>query len=485
MRNLRWPIFIFIPLLVGALVFWEQGDSQGANSDGTAANPLSWFCPVLDQAEPLRLLNPTDSSVDARVTIYSSLFEEDGVTKSTPYISGVFQVTVPANGNELVFVNNLLDDVLVAEQRPQDVSRITSLRGSSAIFISALVEFPTAGPIPDISLCIDKSSSEWFIPFASTGRDACYFLAIFNPFSNVAVLDIEFATDDGLRDPFEGVVVPARSLVVLDVGERIIRRDHFSTSIIARSGKVVAGKYQTFVGKPLDLERKCPESPYDFSTVSGADFSRLWGAEIVVGAPEASSTWYFPSGINPFAGGSYTIYNPDSVSAEVVMTLISGIGPPAIKAFSVPPFQRVVVRVTGGDLHPLPTFPATEERTSSEADGLSHWALFEAEAGIVVESLQTRIGVPYGVQGGLGVISPSSRFPIYKHLLQFGDDFNIAHVGIVNPATDTVAIITVPGVISGVQIPPKRRFLLGIPQDGLADTEFIISTSPIVMAPNS
>lgn len=483
MRNLRWPIILFVPLLVAALFFWEQGEEPVSNVGTTSANPLSWFCPVLDKVEPLRLINPTDTDTNARVTIYSSIFEADGDLESRPYILGVFDIEVPGNGSELAFANNLLD-VLVPELRPQDVARIADLKQNSAVFLAASVEFEILGPVADPSICINQSGTEWILPFASTHRDACYFLAIFNPFPNTAIIDLQFATDGGLRDPLQGVVIPQRSLVILDVGESIVRRSHISTHLTTRIGKVIVSKYQTFTGKSLALPRRCPEALHPFPTEPDADFSRIWGSEIVLGSPESSKVWYFPAGTNPLAAGSYSIYNPDPLnSVEVKVTLTTELGAPSIKTFVVPPAQRSSLRMSAGTLHPLPTFPAVVERPVLGAEGQRYWAIFEAESGVVIEKIETRIFTPYGIDASLGVLSPQNEIPLYKHLLNFRAGAKIAFVGVANPSSDTIAIISVPGIIGNVEIPPQRRFALGLPEAGLGDRELLISDTPVLVGP--
>jgi hypothetical protein len=49
---------------------------------------------------------------------------------------------------------------------------------------------------------------------------------LFNPFPGDAIVDLSFATDQGPSTPpdFQGVVVPARGVKALDVGEHVRRR---------------------------------------------------------------------------------------------------------------------------------------------------------------------------------------------------------------------------------------------------------------------
>ncbi len=485
LRNLRWPIIVFIPLLVATFAFWQRVEpNMVPEQKNNTVSSLSWFCPMLSQSKPLFLTNSTSKNETARVTLYSNLFEET----STPYLSGVFEVKIDKNSSEQISPYHLLKEVLVRQQRFGDLERVNLLLESSSVFMSALVEFSVDGLVADTDVCINRVSSEWIIPFGSTGRDACYFLLIFNPFQNTAIVDIKLSTDDGIRNPYDGLVIPSTSTLVVNVSEKVVRRQHFSTHLTTRVGKVAVSKYQTFTGKSLNISRNCPEAKHPFPTEPGSDFSRLWGEAILVAASLPAKSWYFPVGTNPLVQSSYTIYNPsEEMQAEVEVTFISEAGVPAMKKFAVPPAHRVSLAISSanaaGGHHPLSELPPVEMRPDFEMPNLLHWAIFSSTSDIVVQKVQTRLRTPDGLLEEMGLYVSSTKGNIYKHQLRF-NDLEVADVAIINPASDTIAKVRVSGS-SEVEIPPLGRLLLMLDKSKTADIEQVVSSSPVLIRPVS
>ncbi len=479
MKNLRWPALLLIPLILAGLIFFELSDDDDSSTENPPVSSLVWYCPVLNQDGMLGLANSTDTDGTARLTFFSSLFDSAiNEDESLPYLADAREVAVPALSSVEV---NVLDFLRTSVQtlQPEDTSRVSRLTENEAVFVSVLVEFSSPGFVAESKFCITQASTSWYIPFASTSRDACYYLAVFNPFTAPAVVDVDFGTDEGVQTAYEGQVIPPGSLAVLNVGSKVTRRSHISTALTTRSGRVVTGKYQTFTGRPDGLARTCPSTPYEFEAT---DEPRLWGSQIVVGAPAGSRQWFFPDGVSISAPGSYIVYNPDRENAaEVEMSFTPNFGSEISRSLTVPPGQRLSVQIREGELHPLPVFPAPVMAPRFESAGIGHWALFESQTEIVVEKLQTRARVREGVAGELGKTVAATTFPIHAIDLNFGGDSGLAFYGIVNPLRNTIARVEIPGITSGaMEVAPGRTFRLAIPRERLQGNEVLTSTTPVV-----
>lgn len=152
--------------------------------------------------------------------------------------------------------------------------------------------------------CASTSSDTWHFAWGDTSRDARSLVALFNPFPGDAVVDFEFVTVDGSRAPqaLTGVVVPGRSVVVADVGEEVARRDQVSTTVTARTGRIVAERIQTFDDTEEMLE--------------GAEPRRALTVDL--GVTQLMDIWVHPGA--RLAEGSterVVVYNPGSSTAEI------------------------------------------------------------------------------------------------------------------------------------------------------------------------
>lgn len=174
----------------------------------------------------------------------------------------------------------------------------------------------------DVTPCASSGSGEWFFANGSTARDASLLLSLFNPFPEDAIADLSFSTDQGRAAPgdLQGVVVPARSLVVLDIGEQVRRRESIASAVRVRTGRLVAAQ---------SLGRTTP--------------GRV-GISLTLGAPSLAPVWYFPDGL--VAKGlvdRYSLYNPSSREAEVALevNLDEGVAEPF--EIRVPAEDRVTI----------------------------------------------------------------------------------------------------------------------------------------------
>ena len=173
----------------------------------------------------------------------------------------------------------------------------------------------------DLAPCASTSSPTWYVAASRTTRDARAQLALFNPFPDDAVVDISFVTPEGQRAPegFSGFIVPAQRVAVVDFGVNF-RYDNVSVSIVARSGRLVVERLQSFDGS---------DGPA--------------GLAVTPAAPEPSPVWHLPDGLA--AEGIteiVTVYNPTDepaeVDVEVALDPTSDVSQPAVAE----PFSQTV-----------------------------------------------------------------------------------------------------------------------------------------------
>src|SRR5690606_19871749 len=120
----------------------------------------------------------------------------------------------------------------------RSVERIDLVDLAEGSAVAALVEVDggavvvthhVVGPLGrDSGPCSSVSSDVWHFAWGDTSRGSASLIALFNPFPGDAVVDFSFVTSDGVREPqaLTGMVVPAGSVIVADVGAEVRRREH-------------------------------------------------------------------------------------------------------------------------------------------------------------------------------------------------------------------------------------------------------------------
>ena len=292
----RWAALVLVLGLVAAGIALDEADdptSPQSEPDARSIAPVAnteeslgstWFCAggtaedggIADHV--VRAANPTDDDRTGTVTVFPG---------------GAGEVDVPI------------------DLPAHDVAEVRLGDGVDAPYAAALVELDGGGVVVehqvsgatgvDVAPCSPDASSSWYFAAGTTARDTQYLLAFFNPFSDAAVVDVTFRTEDDVRVPedFEGLVIPGGSLVVRDVGEVVTRREHVSASVVARTGRLVVDR---------------------IVSIDGSEGRR--GLEVGLGARAPAPVWHLPDGtISEDLTESYVVYNPTDSSAEVDLEL--------------------------------------------------------------------------------------------------------------------------------------------------------------------
>lgn len=284
---------------------------RGSRSGGVAAAPevdmptapapgslsSTWYCPggtaqSGGAADATVLIgNPGTDDLQAVVTVIPT----EGARANR-------QVTVRPNAMESV----RLQDVAKAPF----AAALVDIDGGDGV-----VEQTVNGTLGDsASPCASAASDHWYFAEGSTTRTATMVLSLFNPFPENAIADLSFATEQGRAVPrkLQGLVIPARTVVPVNVGEFVRRRETIATTVQVRTGRVVASKLQLHDGGG----RK--------------------GMALVLGAPSLGPTWRFAE--NFVADGiteQVVVYNPGERESTVEVEL-------ALEQGAAEPFELTV-----------------------------------------------------------------------------------------------------------------------------------------------
>ncbi len=238
-----------------------------------------------------------------------------------------------ARGSVTVITTNAPPRVVPLVVAPSSVTEVSLGQLGPGISAAAVVDLQSGQVAAELSVsgsqgdgdvtpCASSGSGQWYFADASTARDASLLLSLFNPFPEDAIADLSFSSEQGRAAPgdLQGVVVPARTLVVLDIAEQVRRRESLATALTVRTGRLVATQ---------NLGRTVPGRA---------------GVSLTLGAPSLAPVWYFPDGLAANGVGErYSLYNPGPREAEVALevNLDEGVAEPF--EIRVPAGDRVTI----------------------------------------------------------------------------------------------------------------------------------------------
>ncbi|MDP1804127.1 MAG: DUF5719 family protein, partial [Acidimicrobiales bacterium] len=302
----------------------------------------------------------------------------------------------------------------------------------------AVAEVSTTGAMGDsVASCASSASSSWYFAEGVTTRDAGEVLLALNPFPDDAVVDVIFSTEEGTVSPqaLTGLLVRGQALTLINVGDFVQRRESVSTSLVARTGRLVVSRIQTFDGS---AGRK--------------------GISVGLGAAAPGPVWYFPEGL--VAEGlseRFLVYNPGTTEAQVEVVLALERGEAEPIRLTVPRESRLAVN-------------AGEE--SRIPKNVSHAVTVRSVEGPDVVVERAVDGTAPSARTGLS-ISLGARLPALRWATAAGaaDDANDHWVIVQNPgdrpARVTLSLLaegsaTAVGSFTSVEVAPGQRKALHV-----------------------
>lgn len=209
------------------------------------------------------------------------------------------QVDVPAHGRARVVASDVLD--------AEWVGAVVEVRGGRVA-----VDREVTGPQGyDAAPCSATASDHWFVASGATARGSAEYLSIFNPFPDAASVSISFATDTGRRTPrsLRALAIPGRSVRTIALNETITNRSEVAATVVARSGRVVVDRVQTYDGggEPIG---------------TGEGASPPEGLVSTPASPVRAPRWIIPAArVSEGVVTQIAVYNPGSKTAEVDVVL--------------------------------------------------------------------------------------------------------------------------------------------------------------------
>jgi len=161
------------------------------------------------------------------------------------------------------------------------------------------------GPVVLSSPCAVGAATRGYVPTGSTYHRSDVRLSLYDPDATPAVVDVSVSTGTGLTSPaaFQGVVVPATGLVVLDLRRWVPQISTLAVTAAAVSGDIVVGALEstseTLVGAPGHGSTR--RSPHVHVT----------GSSLLVGPEHGLGRWAFAAG--PSTRGvvsTFSVYDP-------------------------------------------------------------------------------------------------------------------------------------------------------------------------------
>ena len=326
----RLPILlVFGGLLAAGLIVDRDRPAPAEVVFGTATVPVqpvappesatttTWFCPGMpapadgSAAGFVTMANPTDTDRAATLTVVPS----EGVAAKR-------SLTLTAHTTTSVNVAEVAPAAWAAAQ--------VDVEGGGVVVEQSVAR----GEIRDPSACATATAPSWYVASGVTTRDATLTYFIFNPYPDDAIVDMDFATNEGrfAPQPLQGLVVRGGSVRAVDITEQVRRRTAVAGTITARSGRVVLGRLQTYDG------------------TAGPE-----GYTSGLAAPSAATDWLFPDGRRvPQVSERVVVYNPGPDSAEVDIEVRPPLGgdeeDPALatlQSLSLAPFSASAYDITG------------------------------------------------------------------------------------------------------------------------------------------
>lgn len=211
-------------IVAGLIVDSRQSRPDRSLAIGTTLpSPTSaaWFCAATANEGSVLVRNSGEAT-----SANASFVSVDGRRENTTF-------EVPANSQAVVRPADAFDADLVS----------TSINSSSTDLTVSHRYDSDEAPLID---CQRRASTELTFVDNQTLGTSPMNLVLFNPFPDDAVVNVTFDTELGPTDPdtFDGVVVPPRSVVVLDVAAELRRREWVTSHVTVRRGRVAAESLQ-------------------------------------------------------------------------------------------------------------------------------------------------------------------------------------------------------------------------------------------------
>jgi hypothetical protein len=303
----RWRMLVLVVVVVAGV-----GVAAGARGTPAPVSPLvepdalvtpanaessAWYCAGQTTAAGgapgfLLLTNTTGRAVPATVSEVTDGGSVENAAVSVPPRGDVTpDVPAPSSGSWL--------------------SAIVTVAGGG-VAVSQVVAAPSGW---SVAPCQSTTSATWYFAGGSTVGSNGLYVSLLNPTSTPVVADLSFTTPSGVVHPinFQGIVLQPDQVVAEDVGAEVQNAAAVSTTVTARTGRIVASEVQVYTGPST-------------------------GLSLVPGSNAPQSTWFIPQSEETTGGTSeIDVFNPGQVPESVTAYLRLPSGPLAPLQHTVAP----------------------------------------------------------------------------------------------------------------------------------------------------
>jgi hypothetical protein len=415
--------------------------------DGVAVPPggaysTSAFCPASTGTTAARTIYLTNSSPEPVEGVMTSVAPATG-SGAVPTVHRT--VTVPALGTAAVNP---------ATGLPAGDNASTFVFAGGGVVANQVASGPGGW---STAPCASQTAAQWSFVGGSTTAGHATSIALLNPSSTEAVVNISFLTGQGRVTPqsYQGLVVPPGQLVVENVGDFVQDATAIATFVVAQAGTVVASDFQQSSGSAR-------------------------GMALELGAPALSTTWRL--GQTTSLTGStvdFTMANPGNapVTATVTVGLPSGSVVP--RQAVVPPQSTTVFAASApGGLPKQVPYSVTVRSTGPIVVGRSVQAGASAPEPVWGASGATTVATTRWLVTGPGVPGAPGTAGATVDSLALADPGP-------TPARVTVAVLGSGRALAVVTVGPGRVTVLGPKVVGGLPTLTVSATQPVFVEEDS
>ncbi len=455
-RAVSVVVLVLLPvvLLFGAIFVWKApARATGKFAElGFPTMPFvpsqefitaTWFCAGVPNGDgsggAVVIANPADEPLVGRLTVFTNAA---GI--------GPTEFDFDVKARDTLEVN-----LLGIQNQGTYLSAMVEINGGGG-FVEQRADTPDGSAV---SPCSNSTSSQWDFADNYTLNDSREDLIITNPFPDDAIVNFQFVSSDGTREPglLQGVPVPGDSVYVVD--QSLLSKDEivFAVSIVASRGRVVVGRAQHYLGERA-------------------------GFTLSLGSPSPSTGWWFADGDNPAESyfERYSIYNPSDRDA-VVQPAFYGLATNTVG--DVPELNVPAHRVVSFSITDVPGLPTG--RHGSQFISMN-------DVPIVVErAITRRTDVGYATSVVLGVPVYFIEVGTMRWSMAIGSDQALDDVLVVLNIGAQDAAVAVKSLgpggevdiagLESVLVPALSVATIAIPASALGQPLIVVGNQPIVV----
>jgi hypothetical protein len=341
--------------------------------------------------------------------------------------------------------------------------------------VGAVVEVDGGGAIVEqialhpsgnsVAACANATSDSWYLADGFTVEGSLDQIVLTNPYEQTVVVNLEFATREGARQPasYRGLTVPPQTVRVIDLGapgagaqsEPIL-----AVKVETPRGRLVVGRSQRFLGG-----------------------GRL-GTEVTLASPALRNQWWFTNGAKGVGVDErFSIYNPTDDAVEVDVLFLGIDSPLVLDPIEVP--AREVVTLDAGPLADL-----------GEGRHATVFATSTAEPSIVVERAVTvtddeRVGTTViagatprqdGYVATTWHLAAGPTTPVAGGLVVYNADNSAGTVSV--SAIGSSGPVPVPG-LQDLDLAPASLLVIDLTDPVVIDRELIVESTTRVFVERS